>query len=167
MQGKAKRLTFLGLAAAVALILSYVEALLPPIITAVPGIKIGLPNIVIIFLLYRFGIKDAAAVSIVRLAAVTLLFGNPVMLIYSVAGAALSLALMALCKKCGLFSAVGVSIVGGVMHNLGQILVAMLLLETAEIGYYMIVLAVSGTVAGVFIGLCGVALLKAMKNVRF
>ena len=81
MQGKAKRLTFLGLAAAVALILSYVEALLPPILTAVPGIKIGLPNIVIIFLLYRFGIKDAAAVSVVRLAAVTLLFGNPVMLI--------------------------------------------------------------------------------------
>ena len=167
MQGKAKRLTFLGLAAAVALILSYVEALLPPILTAVPGIKIGLPNIVIIFLLYRFGIKDAAAVSIVRLAAVTLLFGNPVMLIYSAAGAALSLALMALCKKSGLLSAVGVSIVGGVMHNLGQILVAMLLLETVEIGYYMIVLAVSGTVAGVFIGLCGVALLKAMENVRF
>lgn len=167
MQGKARRLTFLGLAAAVALILSYVEMLLPPIVTAVPGIKIGLPNIVIIFLLYRFGIKDAAAVSVVRLAAVTLLFGNPVMLIYSAAGAALSLALMVLCKKCGLFSAVGVSIVGGVMHNLGQILVAMLLLETAEIGYYMIVLAVSGTVAGIFIGLCGIALLKAMKNVRF
>ena len=167
MHGKAKRLTFLGLAAAVALILSYVEALLPPIITAVPGIKIGLPNIVIIFLLYRFGIRDAVAVSVVRLAAVTLLFGNPMMLIYSAAGAALSLLLMALCKKCGLFSAVGVSIVGGVMHNLGQILVAMLLLETAEIGYYMIVLAVSGTVAGIFIGLCGVGLLKAMKSVHF
>ena len=156
MQGKAKKLTFLSLAAAVALILSYVEVLLPPIVTAVPGIKIGLPNIVIIFLLYRFGVKDAAAV-----------FGNPVMLIYSIAGATLSLALMALCKKCGLFSAVGVSIVGGVSHNVGQILVAMLLLETAEIGYYMIVLAVSGTVAGIFIGLAGMAVLKAMKNVRF
>lgn len=167
MRGKAKKLTFLSLAAAVALILSYVEALLPPIVTAVPGIKIGLPNIVLIFLLYRFGIKDAAAVSAVRLAAATLLFGNPVMLIYSAAGAALSLVLMALCKKCGLFSAVGVSIVGGVSHNLGQILVAMLLLETAEIGYYMIVLAISGTVAGIFIGLAGIAVLKAMKNVRF
>lgn len=167
MQGKAKKLTFLSLAAAVALILSYVEVLLPPIVTAVPGIKIGLPNIVIIFLLYRFGVKDAAAVSAVRLAAVTLLFGNPMMLIYSIAGAALSLALMALCKKSGIFSAVGVSIVGGVSHNLGQILIAMLLLETAEIGYYMIVLAVSGTVAGIFIGLAGMAVLKAMKNVRF
>ncbi len=167
MQGKVKQLTFLSLAAAVALILSYIEALLPPIVSAVPGIKVGLPNIVIVFLLYRFGVKDAAIVSAVRLAAVTLLFGNPVMLLYSAAGAALSLALMALCQRCKLFSPVGVSIVGGVSHNLGQILVAMLLLQTKEIGYYMFVLAVSGTIAGIFIGFVGAALLKAMKNVRF
>ena len=65
-----------------------------------------------------------------------------------------------------MFSMIGVSIVGGVMHNLGQVLVAMLLLETAEIGYYMLILAVSGTVAGIFIGLCGVGMLRALKNVR-
>ena len=166
MNNKVKKLTFLGLLASVALILSYVEAMLPPLFSAVPGIKAGLPNIVIIFLLYRFGIKEAAAVSLVRMLLVTLLFGNPMMLLYSLAGAFLSLLLMALCKKAELFSAVGVSIVGGVAHNLGQILVAICILETVEIGYYMIVLAISGSLAGILIGLAGAALFRALKNVR-
>ena len=69
-------------------------------------------------------------------------------------------------KKLDLFSTVGVSIAGGVSHNLGQIIVAMLVMETAEIGYYMIVLAVTGTLAGAFIGLAGSILLKYMKNVK-
>lgn len=166
MRRNVKRITFLGLAATVALILSYVELLLPPIVTAVPGIKVGLPNIVIIFILYRFGVRDAAVVSFIRIILAALLFGNPMTLAYSIAGALLSLVLMALCKRGELFSAVGVSIVGGVAHNLGQILVAMCLLGTAEIGYYMIALAMSGTVSGVFIGLAGAAALRAMKNVR-
>lgn len=166
MSKKVKRLTFLGLAASVALILSYVEAMLPPLFSAVPGIKAGLPNIVIIFLLYRFGVKDAATVSLVRMLLVTLLFGNPVMLLYSMAGALLSLVLMTLCKQADFLSTVGVSIVGGIAHNLGQILVAICILETVEIGYYMIVLAVSGCLSGILIGLAGAALLRALKNVR-
>ena len=164
MNKKVRRLTLLGLATSVALILSYVEAVLPPLFTAVPGIKAGLPNIVIVFLLYRLGVKEAAIVSLVRMLLVTVLFGNPVMLLYSVAGAFLSLALMALCKKADLLSTVGVSIVGGVAHNLGQILVAICILETVEIGYYMIVLAISGTLAGILIGLAGAAMLKGLKN---
>ena len=164
MNKKVRRLTFLGLATSIALILSYVEAVLPPIFTAVPGIKAGLPNIVIVFLLYRLEVREAAAVSLVRMLLVTVLFGNPVMLLYSLAGASLSLVLMALCKKADLLSTVGVSIVGGVAHNLGQILVAICILETVEIGYYMIVLAVSGTLAGVLIGLAGAAILKGLKN---
>lgn len=152
--------------AAVALILSYVEALFPPIYTAVPGIKVGLPNIVIIFMLYRFGLKEAAAVSLVRLAAVALLFGSVMTLAYSLAGAVLSLGLMALCKRFNIFTTVGVSVVGGVSHNLGQIIVAMIVMETAQIGYYMAVLAITGTLAGVFIGLAGSLLLKYMKNVK-
>ena len=166
MNRNVKKLTFLALAASVALILSYVEALLPPLFAAVPGIKAGLPNIVIIFLLYRFGLKDAATVSLVRMLLVTLLFGNPMMLLYSLAGAFLSLSLMTLCKKADFLSPVGVSIVGGVAHNLGQILVAICVLETVEIGYYMIVLAISGSLAGILIGLAGAALLKTLKNVR-
>ena len=165
MRHHTKKLAVLGLLTAIALILSYVEALLPPIFVAVPGIKMGLPNIAIIFVLYRFGFKEAVAVSLVRLAAVALLFGNAMTLIYSLAGASLSLCLMALLKKSNWFSMVGVSIVGGVSHNLGQILIAMGLMETAEIGYYMIVLTVTGTVAGILIGVAGSFVLKYLKSI--
>ena len=166
MRRHTKKLTLLGLLTAIALILSYVEALLPPIFVAVPGIKMGLPNIAIIFVLYRFGLKEAAAVSLVRLAAVALLFGSAMTLIYSLAGAVLSLALMSLLKKSNLFSMIGVSIVGGVSHNLGQILVAMWLMETAEIGYYMIILTVTGTIAGILIGLAGSFVLKYLNDLN-
>ncbi len=166
MNNRVKKVAYMGLMAALALILSYVESLFPPIFAAVPGIKVGLPNIVIIFVLYRFGFKEAAAVSLVRLTAVALLFGSVITLAYSLAGAVLSLTLMALCKRFNIFTTVGVSVVGGVSHNLGQIIVAMLIMETAQIGYYMIVLAVTGTLAGVFIGLAGSLLLKYMKNIR-
>ena len=166
MRRHTKKLTLLGLLTAIALILSYVEALLPPIFVAVPGIKMGLPNIAIIFVLYRFGLKEAAAVSLVRLAAVALLFGSAMTLIYSLAGAVLSLALMSLLKKSNLFSMIGVSIVGGVSHNLGQILVAMWLMETAEIGYYMIILTVTGTIAGILIGLAGSFVLKYLNKLN-
>ena len=166
MRRHTKKLTLLGLLTAIALLLSYVEALLPPIFVAVPGIKMGLPNIAIIFVLYRFGLKEAAAVSLVRLAAVALLFGSAMTLIYSLAGAVLSLALMSLLKKSNLFSMIGVSIVGGVSHNLGQILVAMWLMETAEIGYYMIILTVTGTIAGILIGLAGSFVLKYLNNLN-
>lgn len=166
MKNRTKKIAYLGLMTAVALILSYVESLFPPLIAAVPGIKMGLPNIVIIFILYRFGFKEAAVVSAIRVFTVALLFGNMMSLAYSVAGAALSLILMVLIKRTGKFSAVGVSVVGGISHNLGQVLMAMLLLETAQIGYYMIVLTVSGTIAGVFIGLAGSAMLKHLKDIK-
>ncbi|MBR5538521.1 MAG: Gx transporter family protein [Clostridia bacterium] len=158
-----KKLTFLGVLASVALILSYIEAILPPIYAAVPGIKVGLPNVVILFLLYRYGVKEAAAVSFIRLIVSMMLFGSPTMFIYSLAGAVLSLIFMAILKKTKLFSSIGVSVVGGVMHNLGQVLCAMFLLETAEIGYYMFVLVISGTLAGIFIGLLGGILLDKLN----
>lgn len=160
MRSKTKRVALLGILTSVALILSYVEAILPPIWAAVPGIKVGFPNIVIIFLLYRFGVKEAAVVSFVRVFIVALLFGNVMTLAYSCAGALLSIVLMTILKKTDKFSVVGTSIVGGVAHNLGQILVAMFLFDTAQIGYYMAVLAVTGTLAGVAIGLLGAFLLK-------
>ena len=96
-----------------------------------------------------------------------LLFGSIMTLAYSLAGAALSLCLMALMKRLNVFSTVGVSIVGGVTHNLGQILVAIALFDTVQIGYYMVVLAFTGTVAGVFIGLAGTLLLKRLKRFNF
>lgn len=161
-----RKTVFLGLCTAVALILSYIEALLPPIWSAVPGIKMGLPNIMILFMLYRFSLKEAAAVSLVRIFLVALLFGNAMSLAYSFCGAALSLLVMALLKKADRFSHVGVSITGGIFHNLGQILAAMILLETAEIGYYMIILTVSGTVAGILVGIAAALVLKYMKKIK-
>ena len=164
---RAHKLAFLGLCASVALLLSYVEVLFPPLFAAVPGIKMGLPNIAIIFVLYRYGLRDAALVSSVRLVVVAMLFGSAMTFLYSLAGAVLSLAVMTLLKRLNFLSTVGVSVAGGVFHNLGQILVAMVLLNTAEIGYYMIVLAITGTISGILVGLCGAFLLKRFSNIKF
>ena len=163
MNKRVKRITYAGVLSAAAIILSYVEMLLPPIYSAVPGIKVGLPNIAIILALYIFGVRTAAVISFVRLTITALLF-NPSTFIYSLAGAALSLTVMVLHKKSGKFSEVGISVAGGVMHNLGQILVAICLLETVEIGYYMFVLAISGTLAGVFVGLASSFMIKRLTN---
>ncbi|MBR6782689.1 MAG: Gx transporter family protein [Clostridia bacterium] len=137
------------------MVFAWIESLLPPLVAAVPGIKLGLPNIVIVFVLYRFGWREAASVSFVRIVAVSLLFGNPVTIAYSLAGGFLSLLGMTLLKKTDLLSTTGVSVAGGVLHNAGQILMAMLIMSTAGLGYYFIILAVTGTVSGIFVGLCG------------
>ena len=162
-QTKAGRLAFVGLSAALALLLSYVEFLIPPVFAAVPGIKLGLPNIVILYLLYAFGVKQAALVSCVRLFLSALLFGSVLTLAYSAAGALLSLTLMLLLKKTDKLTPTGVSVAGGVAHNLGQVLVAMLLLETPQIAYYMIVLTLTGIVSGIFVGLSGAFVLGRLS----
>ena len=161
-QKKIRKIAFLGLFTAVAMLLSYVEAISPVLITAIPGIKMGLPNVAVIFVLYRFGAPEAALVSAVRVIVVSLLFGNPMTFIYSIAGAMLSLCVMVLLKKMNFLSCVGVSVAGGVFHNVGQILVAMALLGVAEVGYYMVALAISGIVSGILIGLCGALMIKKL-----
>ena len=163
MKRPAKKIAFLGLCTAIAMVLAWVEIQLPPLVASIPGIKLGLPNIAIIFILYRFGWREAAAVSFVRILAVSLIF-NPATLPYSLAGGLLSLLGMALLKKTDLLSVTGVSVAGGLLHNVGQILMAMLILSTAGLGYYLIILAVTGVVSGIFVGLCGSF---AVKRVRF
>ena len=155
MKRSAKTVALLGMCTAIAMVFAWVEIQLPPLVAAVPGIKLGLPNIAVIFILYRFGWKEAVAVSFVRIVAVSLLFGNPMVMAYSLAGGALSLLGMILLKKTNLLSTVGVSVAGGVLHNVGQILMAMIIMSTAGLGYYLIILAVTGTLSGVFVGLCG------------
>ena len=164
---KNKKIALVGLTASLALLLSYVEFLLPPIFAAVPGIKVGLPNVLIIYLLYCMGVKYAASVSFVRVTVSSLLFGTPLSFVYSISGAVLSITAMALIKKSGRFSSVGVSVVGGVTHNLGQVTVAALLLETPQLAYYMTVLTFTGTLSGVFIGLLGALLIKRVPAERF
>ena len=133
---------------------------MPPLWSAVPGIKIGLANIIIVYIFFKSGALDAALVSFVRLFLSALLFGSVLTLLYSFAGAALSFCVMLLLKKLGLFSEIGVSIGGGVFHNLGQILVAIAVLRTREIGYYMIVLTFTGVIAGLFVGIAGALMIK-------
>lgn len=163
---KTKKLTALALSTSLALVLSYLETFLPPLSSAVPGIKAGLANIMIVFVLYRFGAKEAALVSAVRLGLSALLFGTVLTLAYSAAGALLSLSAMILLQRIDRFSVVGVSVAGGVLHNAGQILTAIALMRTPELGYYMIVLTVTGTVSGVLIGLCGALLLQYTKKIK-
>lgn len=165
MKKKTKKIAVLGVLTAVALVLSYLEAILPPIYAAVPGVKVGLPNVVVILILYRFGAKEAAMVSFMRVFIVALLFGNAMTLAYSIAGAVLSLILMMIFKKLDWFSAVGVSIIGGIAHNVGQIIVAILLLNSTLIAYYMIILTITGTLAGVAVGLAGSLLIKRLEKI--
>lgn len=162
MKHSAKKIALLGLCTAVAMVFAWIESQLPPLVAAVPGVKLGLPNIVIVFCLYRFGWKEAAAISFVRIVAVSLLF-NPATLPYSLAGGLLSLLGMALLKKTGLLSTTGVSVAGGVLHNAGQILMAMLIMSTVGLGYYFIILAITGTVSGIFVGLCGGFAVRRIK----
>lgn len=164
MMGKSKKVAFLGLCTALALILAYVEVLIQPLFPAIPGIKMGLPNIIIIFILYRRGAASAIGVSMLRILLASILFGNIMTLWYSLAGGILSIAVMILLRRLNLMSSVGVSVAGGVAHNVGQVLTAMLLLETSELGYYLVVLTVTGTAAGVLVGLCGSILTKKIPQ---
>lgn len=148
---------------AVAMILSYIESLIPAFV-AVPGVKIGLSNIATVFALYTLGWPYAICVSVVRVLLSALLFGNFVSLIYSLSGAALALTAMILLKKIDSFSSIGVSVAGGVCHNAGQIIAACIVMETAAIALYIIPLIVSGTIAGVVIGLAAGNLVERIKK---
>ena len=156
---KAKSVALYGLLIALALVLSYLESLVP-LSFAVPGIKMGLPNLVVVFALYRLRWRDAALISLVRVLLVAVLFGNLFSLAYSAAGAVLSLLVMSALKASGKFSETGVSVAGAVAHNAGQILVAIFVLETGRLIYYLPVLCISGTVAGICIGLLSALLVK-------
>ncbi len=149
-----KRIARYALLVALAMVLSWLESLLP-LSVAIPGAKLGLTNLVVLFALYRMRTVDAITISLIRVVLVSITFGNAFAFAYSFAGAVLSFVLMWALKRSGKFSTVGVSVVGGVGHNLGQILVAAVVLENSGIFLYLPALLLSGTVAGVSIGILG------------
>ena len=151
---KNRKLALYGLLTALALILSYVEGQIPAFF-AVPGMKLGLTNIVVLLALYCMGAKSALAVNFVRIVLVSILFGNGVSFWYSLAGGLLSGAVMIALKKCGRFSVLAVSISGGIAHNIGQITAAMVLLQTAALGWYLLLLWFTGLLSGAVIGVLG------------
>ena len=159
---KTKKLTVMALVTALAMILSFVESQIPAFV-AVPGVKMGLANIAVVFALYELGWKEAAAISLVRVVLVSLLFGSIASLFYSFAGAVLSLAGMGILKRSGKFTEIVVSVAGGILHNIGQIAMASLILETDALRYYLPFLLLSGTVAGVVIGVVSAIMVKRIR----
>ena len=156
---KTQKLTVMALTTAIALVLSFIESQIPAFV-AVPGVKMGLPNIAIVYALYRLGWKEAAMISLTRVVLVSLLFGSAASFLYSFAGAVLSLLGMTLLKKTGKFTEIVVSVAGGVLHNIGQIAMASIILETDALRYYLPFLLVSGILAGVVIGLISGLLIR-------
>lgn len=146
-----RRTAYLGLYLALALVCSYIESLIP-ISFGIPGIKLGLANVVVILVLYDLGAAWAAAVSVLRILLAGFMFGNMFSIIYSLSGGLLSLGCMLLLKKTGKFKIISVSAAGGVTHNLGQIIAAALVVENINLFYYYPVLLTAGGITGVLIG---------------
>ena len=164
MNLKYKKMTFLALSVSLAMILSFVESLIPPLV-AVPGVKIGLANIVTVFLLYTLGWRAAGCVSLIRVLLSALLFGNVQSLIFALSGAVLSFIVMVVVKKLLPFGKVGVSVLGAVAHNAGQVAAAVIVMETVALAYYFIPLVISGTVAGVFVGILAAILTIRLEKI--
>lgn len=160
---RARRAAALGLYCAAAILLSYVELLIPPP-GAVPGVKLGLANLAVVTALYFYSWREAALVSCVRVAAVGLLFGNVFSIAFSLAGGTLSLLGMALVKRSGRFDCTGVSLTGAIAHNAGQVAAAALLVENARVAVYFVPLAVTGLAAGTAIGLLSGLLLRRLEK---
>lgn len=156
---KTEQIAQLGLLTALALIASYIEMLVP-IPIGIPGIKLGLANLIIVWALYTMKPQEALAVNGMRILLAGFMFGSLSMILYSLAGAALSFLCMYLALEKGNFSEMGVSMIGGVTHNIGQLIVAMLVLETVSLAYYGPVLLITGLVTGFLIGIVTREVLK-------
>lgn len=149
---KSKKVAYLGVLAALAVLCGYIETLIP-FAFGIPGMKLGLANIMTVAVLYLFGTKEAAAVSGIRIILVGFLFGNLYGLLYSLAGGVLSFICMVLLKRSGRFSIFGVSIGGGIMHNIGQLLIAAVVVNELRLSYYAPFLIIAGAGTGLLIGI--------------
>lgn len=162
----ARRVALTGLLAALALIFSYVEALVP-FNAGVPGIKLGLANLVPLIILYRMDARYAFTANLLRVFLAGLLFSGMFAAIYSLAGSVTSFLVMYLLKKTGLFSVIGVSTAGGVFHNIGQLCVAILAISGPQLLHYLPVLIISGMAAGIIVGIGAAILLDRIPAKLF
>ena len=154
-----------GVFTSLALILSYVELLIP-INFGIPGMKLGLANLLVVILLYKGCPRDALLLSVIRILLSGLIFGNMFSIFYSLGGGLLSLAVMVFLKKTGQFTVAGISIGGGASHNVGQLLVAMFVVQTYQVGYYLPVLLIAGVITGAVIGILSAEVLKRTQSIR-
>ncbi len=155
-----RKLTLSAILVSVMLVLGYLESLVP--ISSVPGIKLGLSNCVLLIAVYWLGVRISFEIMVVKVVLLGLMMGNPMMIVYSLAGGTLSLAVMgALAGRRGV-SAVGAGIAGGVMHNVGQVLVAMLILQTPSLVYYLGILMPVGAGMGLLTGTVATVLMRTI-----
>ena len=159
------KVAYFGVFTSLALIFSYVETLIP-VNFGIPGVKLGLANLIIVTGLYKMRLSEVFLLSVVRVVLSGFIFGNYFSILYSLAGGILSLTVMALLKKAGGFSVIGVSIAGGTFDNIGQLVVAMLVVETFSVIYYVPVLLLAGTLTGLVIGVTANELLKRLTAVK-
>lgn len=155
-----------GVLIALAFIFSYVEAQIPfEVLLGLPGIKLGLANLVIVVALYTMKLRDALLISLVRVFLVGFTFGNLSMAIYSLCGGLLSFGVMALLKKLDWFGVMGVSLAGGIFHNIGQLVVAVLIMENVKIAYYFPPLMIAGAITGAAIGIVADIIMARLRRV--
>ena len=160
-----RQITTMGMLVALAMVLGFVETLIP-INLGIPGMKLGLANIVVVIALFLFDIKTAVVVSILRIILIAMTFGNMSMMFYSIAGASLSLLSMIAVSKIKSFSLISVSIVGGIMHNVGQIICAAFVVRTNGVFTYLPVLMIAGLVSGALIGIVAGLISVRLTNVK-
>jgi heptaprenyl diphosphate synthase component I len=160
-----RQITIMGMLVALAMVLGFVETLIP-INLGIPGMKLGLANIVVVIALFLFDVKTAVVVSILRIILIAMTFGNMSMMFYSIAGASLSLLSMIAVSKIKSFSLISVSIIGGIMHNVGQIICAAFVVRTNGVFTYLPVLIIAGLVSGALIGIVAGLILVRLTNVK-
>jgi heptaprenyl diphosphate synthase len=162
---KTKQIAQYGLLIAIAMILSYVEAQIPAFF-AIPGMKLGLTNVVVLYALYCMGNKSALMINFIRIFLVSMLFANGISIAYSIVGGLFSGIIMIVLKKTEKFEIVTVSIAGGVAHNIGQILVAMYLMGVTAIAWYLLLLWFTGIASGLLIGILGGELCRRLRKIN-
>lgn len=157
------KVAYMGLFLALALICSYIESLIP-FYFGIPGVKLGLTNIVVILMLYCVGSREALTISMLRIVLAGFLFGNMFSILYSLAGGGLSFLVMYLLKKTGKLGILPISISGGIFHNIGQLIVAAFVVSNYNILYYMPVLLIAGAVTGLLIGIAAQEVVLRIGN---
>lgn len=164
MNGKSKKVAFFAMHVALAFVFSYLESLIP-FNFGIPGVKLGLANLVVVTALYTVGEKQAFVISVIRIILSGFTFGGVFSLVYSLAGGILSFVAMLLAKKCRALSVTGVSIIGGSLHNIGQLIAAAVVMQTVSIAYYLPVLLLSGAVTGAVIGVVSSLIINRLNKV--
>ena len=165
---RTQKMIFVTMLVSQAMVLSIIEKMLP-LNFAIPGAKLGLANIITLTCIYLFSFKETLAIIILRTIMTSFIGGSPSTFLYSISGAMVSFFVMYILISISRekVSTMGVSIVGGVFHNIGQLIVAMIIIENAKIFYYLPLLMLTGVGTGMFVGLCVKYLLAYLKRLKY